>query len=107
MIALDKNHNKVIDYSEFLTAAVSKQRLLSNENLKKAFQIFDSDGNGNITVDELKSIFENNGTKKEEQLWVDIMNEVDTNRDGVINFEEFVQSMTKVVDGSFVELNRL
>lgn len=29
LIALDKNCNGVIDYSEFLTAAVSKQRLLS------------------------------------------------------------------------------
>ena len=35
------------------------------------------------------------------------MKEVDTNQDGVINFEEFVNSMTKVVDTSFVELNKL
>ena len=29
LLALDKNLNGVIDYSEFLTAAVNKQRLLS------------------------------------------------------------------------------
>ena len=107
MIALDKNHNKVIDYSEFLTAAVSKSRLLSHENLLKAFKLFDHDGDGTISIDELKSIFESNGTKKEEKLWIQIMKEVDTNQDGVINFEEFVNSMTKVVDTSFVELNKL
>ena len=37
MKALDKNCNGVIDYTEFLTAAVSKQRLLSQDNLKLAF----------------------------------------------------------------------
>ena len=35
------------------------------------------------------------------------MKEVDTNNDGVINFEEFVTAMTRVIDGSFVDLNKL
>lgn len=69
--------------------------------------MFDEDGNGTITLNELKSIFENNGTKKEEQLWVQIMKEVDTNNDGLINFGEFVNAMTRVMDVSFVDLNRL
>lgn len=37
MIDLDKDCNGVIDYSEFLTAAINKQRLLSQENLEIAF----------------------------------------------------------------------
>jgi Ca2+-binding EF-hand superfamily protein len=37
MISLDKNCNGVIDYSEFLTAAVSKTKLLTTDNLKTAF----------------------------------------------------------------------
>lgn len=49
LIALDKNCNGVIDYSEFLTAAVSKQRLLSQEYLKLAFKEFDRDGNGTLS----------------------------------------------------------
>lgn len=65
MLALDKNCNKVIDYSEFITAAISKERLLTEENLMTAFKMFDSDGNGTISQDELKNIYESNGTKKD------------------------------------------
>lgn len=63
MIAIDKNCNGVIDYSEFITAAVNKTKLLSVENLRIAFKMFDVDCNGTITVDELKRIFENNCRK--------------------------------------------
>ena len=57
LMALDKNCNGVIDYSEFLTAAVNKQRLLSQENLKMAFRMFDTDNSGTITENEMKQIF--------------------------------------------------
>jgi len=33
MVDLDKDCNGVIDYSEFLTAAVNKRKLLQEENL--------------------------------------------------------------------------
>ena len=69
LIALDKNCNGVVDYSEFLTAAVSKQRLLSMENLKLAFKVFDSDGSGYLSEEEIRAIFESNGSKKDEDLW--------------------------------------
>lgn len=41
MIELDKDCNGYIDYSEFLTAAVNKERLLSSENLEIAFHMMD------------------------------------------------------------------
>jgi calcium-dependent protein kinase len=41
LIALDKNCNGTIDYTEFLTAASDKQRLLSESNLKLAFKLID------------------------------------------------------------------
>ena len=65
MMSLDKNHNKVIDYSEFLTAAISKERLLSKENLMTAFKLFDTDNSGTISEEELRCIFECNGSKKD------------------------------------------
>ena len=86
LIAIDKNCNGVVDYSEFLTAAVCKQRLLSMDNLKLAFRIFDADNNGTISEDEMRSIFESNGSKKDEELWQNIMNEVDTDKNKQIDF---------------------
>jgi Ca2+-binding EF-hand superfamily protein len=53
-----------------------------------AFQMFDTDHNGAISREELKTIFETS-EKKEEELWIDIFLEVDINGDGEISLEEF------------------
>lgn len=47
---IDKDASSFVDYSEFLTASVNKITLLSDENLKTAFRMFDKDGSGCITV---------------------------------------------------------
>ena len=47
---MDADRTGELEYSEFLFGALDKQNLLSSENLKKAFSIFDSDGNGDITL---------------------------------------------------------
>jgi calcium-dependent protein kinase len=54
---LDTNNDGKIDYSEFISAAVNRARLLSQQNLEVAFQMFDTDGNGYISVRELKEVF--------------------------------------------------
>ena len=38
---VDVDRNGYIEYSEFLLASINKKELLSKENLKKAFQLFD------------------------------------------------------------------
>ena len=53
-----------------------------------AFKMFDTDHNGTISREELKTIFETS-EKKEEELWTEIFLEVDINNDGEISFEEF------------------
>ena len=40
-----------------MTAAVNRAKLLNNENLKIAFDMLDTDGNGQITKDELRAVF--------------------------------------------------
>jgi calcium-dependent protein kinase len=96
MGALDKNCNGVIDYSEFLVAASNKELLLSTENLKLAFNMFDKDKNGTISRPELRAVFEANETK-DDQLWRDIFEEVDADGDGAITFEEFRGAMDSII----------
>jgi calcium-dependent protein kinase len=55
--SLDKNRNGVIDYTEFLVAAADKELLLTEANLRFAFNMFDKDGNGSISKPELKEVF--------------------------------------------------
>lgn len=48
----------VIDYTEFLTATSQLNKLLTAENMEKAFKEIDKDGSGTITVSEVGNILE-------------------------------------------------
>lgn len=92
MQEVDSNKSGKVEYSEFLTAAMNKSNLLSKKKLEEAFNLFDHDGNGEITAEELKTILE--PTKKAApQVWEDIIKEVDQNGDGKISLKEFKEMM--------------
>ena len=88
MAIADSDHNGYLDYLEFITAAMNWRRELCESQLQSAFQAFDADGNGKITIQELKSMFIGN-EDKDESVWVEMMDEVDRNHDGEIDLEEF------------------
>jgi len=44
--------------------AIDKRKLMTEENMKKAFEQFDKDGDGNIDVNDLRHIFINRRMKK-------------------------------------------
>ena len=54
---IDINHSGTIDYTEFVMSAIEKKKLLSKETLKSAFKLFDKDGNGYISIGELRGFF--------------------------------------------------
>jgi calcium-dependent protein kinase len=53
---LDFNNNGTIDYSEFLISSIDVSKLLEDDKLREAFDLFDVDHSGTITVDEIKKI---------------------------------------------------
>jgi calcium-dependent protein kinase len=60
---VDEMFNKVdadgsgeIDYSEFVVATMNDKALLSSDKLQTAFKMFDKDGGGTISNDEIKQI---------------------------------------------------
>ena len=61
--AIDFNGDGEMNYSEFLAAAINKEKVLSNSNLALAFHHFDTDGCGFITADHLVEVFKRQGQK--------------------------------------------
>ncbi len=53
--------------------------------------MFDSDGNGNITKEELSNIMGN----VEDDFWKEVLLECDTNQDGQISLTEFFDLLMK------------
>ena len=50
----DVDNSGTIDYSEFIAATIHLNKLDREEHLVSAFQYFDKDGSGYITIDELQ-----------------------------------------------------
>ena len=89
-IDTDNNNNK-IDYTEFLAANLEKKIYLQKERLFEAFYMMDKDNDGKITKNELKSVLQMESA--DDKLIADLMNKADTNNDGVIDYQEFLNFM--------------
>lgn len=94
MEAADVDRSGTIDYIEFITATMHRHRLEKEDHLFKAFQHFDKDGSGFITRDELRHAMTKYGMGDEATI-DEVINDVDIDKDGRINYEEFVTMMRK------------
>ncbi|XP_057516082.1 calcium-dependent protein kinase 29 isoform X2 [Amaranthus tricolor] len=104
--AADVDKNGTIDYIEFITATMHRHRLDKEENLCKTFQYFDVDKSGFITRDELRQAMTKYGMGDEATI-DEILDDVDTDKDGRINYEEFVAMMKKGTTDSDENKNQL
>lgn len=93
--AVDSDKSGFIDYTEFIVATVNSDEFNSNEFLQAAFKLFDKDGSGSISADEIKAVL-GFGQNVDEAAMGTIMKQVDANGDGDISFDEFVQMMKNV-----------
>ena len=62
---------------------------------KEAFDMFDKDGSGTISVNEIVKIMKNFGYPIKKSEAQKMISDIDDNRDGEIDFEEFVTLMEK------------
>ncbi|KAI9260207.1 hypothetical protein BY458DRAFT_516515 [Sporodiniella umbellata] len=59
------------------------------EELKKCFEKFDKNGDGQISENELKEVMKDLGENLSDTEIKDMIQEADSNKDGKIDFEEF------------------
>ena len=96
--SLDMDGSGKISYDEFLSAMINSQKVVTEERLKKAFKMFDKDNSGKLSVKEIRNVF--GGT---EAQWKQVINEVDLNNDGEVDFEEFKIMMVNMDKNQIIE----
>lgn len=94
MANADVNGDGKVDYEEFLAATMHLGKLEREEHLYKAFQFFDKDGSGYITVDELQGALKEHGDAAVVAAHInEILQDVDKDKDGRIDYAEFCAMM--------------
>ena len=91
-INIDTDNNGFIESEEFIRACINPNIFTSENYLMAAFNYFDNDKNGSISVAEVESKFyqsaknQNDNTKLQLKKMFD---QIDVNKDGIISFDEF------------------
>ncbi|XP_030950809.1 calcium-dependent protein kinase 29-like isoform X3 [Quercus lobata] len=94
MDAADVDKNGTVDYSEFITVTMNRNKLDNEEHLFMAFKYFDQHDSGFITREELRKAMTQYGMGDEATI-DEVIEDVDTDKDGRINYDEFVAMMRK------------
>ena len=94
---MDQDNNGYIGFEEFLIASINKEKILTEKNLKMAFNVFDRDKSGGISQNELKFILGEYNVNAKEHLWKKMIQQIDLNQDGQISYEEFHKMMMDVI----------
>ena len=94
----DTDKTGTIDLKEFVVGLSNVGTAAREDKVKFAFQVFDLDGSGTIDADELKKIVKATNMASAKQLdrkteW--LMKQCDTDGDGNISYEEFVNLAKK------------
>ena len=88
---LDLDGSGQISYDEFLSAMINSKKIVTDERLEKAFKMFDKDNSGRLSIDEIISVFGG-----DEESWKKVISEIDLNKDGEVDFNEFKLMMTNI-----------
>lgn len=79
---MDTNNNGLIDYTEFIAAALQSQNYLNENHLKTAFAYFDKDNSGSISKEELKTCLQSDDFTLTTDDIDKLLSGVDANNDG-------------------------
>lgn len=91
----DTDQSGYVDYTEFVAATMNTQTLLSKEKLEMCFKMFDQDGSGKISADELKEILGRQKGESDNAVEM-LIQEADSSGDGEIDLKEFKDLMLQL-----------
>jgi calmodulin len=93
LMKLDVNENGVISKDEFMSAVDEIYSFPQStvDEVVQAFQIFDINGTGKITVDEMKTILLKFTNEFNEDDVNEIFDLIDVDQDGKVSYAEFAE----------------
>ncbi|KAK6779014.1 hypothetical protein RDI58_025732 [Solanum bulbocastanum] len=94
----DVDKDGFLDYGEFVAISVHLRKMANEEHLKKAFDFFDRNQNGYIEIEELREALDDEIETNSEEVINAIMQDVDTDKDGRISYDEFSTMMKAGTD---------
>jgi Ca2+-binding EF-hand superfamily protein/uncharacterized protein YkwD len=89
--AVKKNPAGRFDASDYLRPGLSEDDI---EEMKEAFDLFDSDGSGTVEPRELKNAMVSLGMEAKNATMFHVVTELDKDGSGAIDFEEFLKMMS-------------
>ena len=96
---IDTDNNGMLESEEFIRACINPNIFNSPNYLKVAFDYFDKDGDGTISIPEVEEKFFQ-GTKQTPAAKMklqNMFNQIDINKDALISFEEFSYMVKGVI----------
>jgi len=91
----DDNGNGYVDFDEFLVTMTKKVKEAdSGDEFREAFRIFDTQGDGFISVEKLKHVATTLGETLTDDEINEMIREADKDDNGIVDFNEFVDMMT-------------
>ncbi|XP_003744989.1 neurocalcin-delta A-like [Galendromus occidentalis] len=114
---IDADHDGEIDFREFLTCLAVVMNGNSEQKLRRAFCLYDVDGDGFITEDELSVIFQQMqltgrmvlANPQHAQCAKNIVGKFDKDGDGKLDFEEFsklAKTLPPIVDTIYRDVDQ-
>lgn len=97
MIAdVDKENSGRISFADFLQMMTQKMSEKdSNDEIMKAFRLFDDDDTGAISFKNLKRVAKELGENLSDEELKEMISEADVNGDGQVDQDEFLRIMKK------------
>merc|ERR1719158_97958 len=94
---IDEDGSGLLEFGEFCQLAarflIEEDEEALKKELKEAFRIYDKEGNGYISTDTLKEILKELDNKLTEEDLNGIIEEVDEDGSGTLDFDEFMEMM--------------